>query len=638
MNDNQRVVKITHSDYEHLEVRLLADFSINVKAQRVYEMVLSNVPEKIYIPINIVTEPTEARIYIDGKDKGISETQKVFIGKHTIRIHKKGYKPIVAEIEVTENKTLFKYFLTEIEDVPIMIYSEPEGATVYIDNIKIGETPLASFYPDGKYTIKIEKRLYETIDEQIIIKLPKIEKRYILEPIYATLNIKTYPNATVYLNDEKLDSLHNIHLEPMLINLKVTMPKAEPLEKRIILKKNEIRTLDLFPDVKTGTIQIGIIPENAKIELFGDGGEYYTANEISNFKDIPVGEYELKVSKEGYGIYKEVIILKEGKKIKKQIKLEVRTTSPCMVFVQGGTFQMGQSDPNLLGEGLSNNEQPVHSVYVNDFYISKFEVTQKEWQELMGNNPSIWKGNDLPVNRITWYEAITFCNKKSKKEGLKSYYRIKKNKKDPNNINESDYKKWSVSANLSANGYRLPTEAEWEYAAKGGNLSKGYKYSGSNNVDEVSWFQDNSGNRPQKVGLKKPNELGIYDMSGNVFELCWDWYHEYYYEISPINNPKGPSRGQERVYRGDSYTDYFMPSIPSNSTSRGYNPPYRETGGIRLCMSAGFNVDEDVEVKNHILNYLNKYLIYIVLFIVTVISFSVVLLILRKKISRNKKV
>jgi len=231
------------------------------------------------------------------------------------------------------------------------------------------------------------------------------------------------------------------------------------------------------------------------------------------------------------------------------------------IYVQGGTFEMGSNDSESY-----SNEHPVHTVTVSSFYISKYEVTQKEWKEIMGNNPSYFKGDNLPVEEVSWYDAVKYCNARSKKEGLTPCYTINGN---------------NVTCDFTANGYRLPTEAEWEYAARGGNKSKGYKYSGSDNPDDVAWYYDNSRGHTHPVGTKQPNELGIYDMSGNVWEWCWDWYDKNYYSTSPQQNPRGPSTGTYRALRGGSW-DCFAGGVRSAVRSGSYPDGGFANFGFRL--------------------------------------------------------
>jgi len=201
------------------------------------------------------------------------------------------------------------------------------------------------------------------------------------------------------------------------------------------------------------------------------------------------------------------------------------------VRIQGGTFTMGSpaNEPYRKGD-----EGPQHQVTVGSFYMGKYEVTQKEYQEIMGTNPSNFKGDNLPVERVSWYDAIEYCNRRSQKEGLTPAYTINGN---------------NVTWNRGANGYRLPTEAEWEYACRAGTTSA-YN-TGANISDNTGWYYDNSGSKTHPVGQKPANVWGLYDMHGNVWEWCWDWYGNY--SSGSQTDPVGASSGTSRVVRGGSW-------------------------------------------------------------------------------------
>ncbi len=187
-----------------------------------------------------------------------------------------------------------------------------------------------------------------------------------------------------------------------------------------------------------------------------------------------------------------------------------------MVRVEGGSFTMGATSEQ--GSEAYSNASPAHRVTLSTYYIGETEVTQALWEAVMGNNPSNFKGANLPVEQVSW-------------EGCQNFIR---------ELNR-----------MTGKRFRLPTEAEWEYAARGGNKSQGCKYSGSNAIDKVAWYIVNSGNKTHEVRTKSPNELSIYDMNGNVWEWCQDWYGSY--DASSQTNPSGPSTGSRRVCRGGSW-------------------------------------------------------------------------------------
>jgi len=214
-----------------------------------------------------------------------------------------------------------------------------------------------------------------------------------------------------------------------------------------------------------------------------------------------------------------------------------------MVRVTGGTFQMGSNDSEA-----DSDEQPVHSVTLSGYSIGETEVTQALWEAVMGNNPSKFKGADLPVERVSWDDCQDFIRELNRQTGQ---------------------------------NFRLPTEAEWEFAARGGNRSTGAKYAGSDAISTVAWYADNSGRQTHPVKGKSPNELGLYDMSGNVWEWCQDWYGSY--SSGSQTNPKGAASGSIRVYRGGCW--YYYAWGCRVASRRGDTPTFRNNRlGFRLAL------------------------------------------------------
>ena len=295
-----------------------------------------------------------------------------------------------------------------------------------------------------------------------------------------------------------------------------------------------------------------------------------------------IGQHKLRINKHGYEDYSTTFDVKEGETTKISASLEkvqieqvavdksatdnsdandatnltssdndrkditVGNVSFTMIHVDGGTFMMGGTGEQ--GGDAYPNEKPDHPVTLSPYYIGETEVTQALWEAVMGNNPSNFKGNNKPVEQVSWNDCQDFIRKLNQKTGL---------------------------------NFRLPTEAEWEYAARGGNKSKGYKYSGGNNSEKVAWKQTLSIKGTRDVKTMQANELGLYDMSGNVDEWCQDWYGKYSDE--PQTDPTGPSTGTGRLYRGGSYfanvRSYRVSSRSSNQPSSLFN-----TIGLRLVL------------------------------------------------------
>ena len=219
-----------------------------------------------------------------------------------------------------------------------------------------------------------------------------------------------------------------------------------------------------------------------------------------------------------------------------------------MAFVSGGSFTMGCTFEQ--GSDCESDGRPSHSVTLSSYYIGKYEVTQAQWTAVMGTNPRYFRGCDqCPVEQVSWEDVQKFIRKLNQQTGK---------------------------------NFRLPTEAEWEYAARGGASGSATKYAGSSSIDTVGWYDGNSGGKTHPVGRKQPNELGLYDMSGNVWEWCSDWYGDY--SNGSKTNPRGPSSGPRRVLRGGSWNYFALfcrVSLRLNLT-----PSFRNYNiGFRLALS-----------------------------------------------------
>ncbi|MBQ2424495.1 MAG: formylglycine-generating enzyme family protein, partial [Alistipes sp.] len=425
----------------------------------------------------------------------------------------------------------------------------PSSAVVTIDgqHYSLTDGAMNVVLDSGTYNYTVSAAGYHSQSGTFTVAGSKVTKSVSLSADAATVTLTVANNAEIWVNGVMKGTGRwsgALTSGTYIFGAKRSGYKTMTLSKHITSSQPHQSYTLPAPTPIIGSLIVSGTPINADVVLDGK-----TVGQLPvKLNDILVGEHKLTVSKSGYQPYSATVTVAEGKTatVNATLKKGLDFGDIDMVFVKGGTFTMGATAEQ--GSDVYSLEKPTHSVTLSDYYIGKYEVTQAQWRAVMGINPSRLKGDNLPVECVSWDDIQLFIHKLNEKTGKK---------------------------------FRLPTEAEWEYAARGGSKSKGYKYSGSNSLTEVAWCADNSGEKPHTVGGKRPNELGIYDMSGNVWEWCSDWRGEY--SGSSQTNPKGASSGSRRVCRGGAFNS-FSASYYRVSYRSGMSPNYRgQVYGFRLA-------------------------------------------------------
>ena len=450
----------------------------------------------------------------------------------------------------------------------VLFNLSPDNAVVELDGqmLETVDGTATKRMPFGTYNYRVQAPKHAPKTGSLTVSDPK-NKHVVsvtLAPQFGNFTFTVADNAEIWI-DEQLRGTGSCTVELGYGTYLVECRKAgyRPTSQEVVVgKDNAKEKITLNPPTPIyGSIDINSAPANAEVWI--DGKQVGTTPMF--LSECLAGSHEIKLKKQGYKGATLTAKVEEGQTAVLQQTLEkgfssegntftVNGVSFKMIAVEGGTFRMGSAnhDPD---------EKPVHSVTLSDYYVGETEVTQALWKAVMGNNPSHFKGDNLPVEIVSWEDCQTFITKLN---------------------------------SLTGANFRLPTEAEWEFAARGGNKSQGYTYSGSNRIGKVAWCWNNSGSKTHAVKTKSPNELGIYDMSGNVWEWCLDWYGDY--SSSPQTNPKGPISGLNRVYRGGSWDNFS--TFCRTSIRYKFTPDYRSSRlGFRLAMTADAKEGQRAKVE-----------------------------------------
>ena len=515
MTQESRQMKVVTKDYLPLMVTF-GDYGIEkLQSNRTYVLTLTK-PSGAQEPVDaggnfyaISVQPKDAKVTIDGVLQASSSdgeySAMLAYGSHTYKVEAGGY------ISKSGSFTIGKGDMTPISVslvsalATLSVSCPTPAVSLYVDKKSVGSLPWNGSLKEGMHLLEVRKDGYRSLQKTIqLAQQQKLDVAFdALSAIQGNLSVNFKPfGSDVYVDGVKVGQSPRVFNGVLVGNHNVEIRKSGYATSRQTVTISEGQTASISGSLTSST-------SSSNANTLSSSGSSLSGNALT----IPV---------------------------KNGISIE-------MVKVEAGSFNMGAT-PEM--QAPYEVEKPVHRVTLtNNYYIGKYEVTQALWQAVMGSNPSHFKGDDLPVEQVSWNDCQDFISKLNAMTGKR---------------------------------FRLPSEAEWEYAARGGNKSRGYQYSGSNTIGDVAWCDGNSSSMTHAVGTKQPNELGIYDMAGNVWEWCQDWFDSY--SSSPQTNPTGAVSGSYRVCRGGSWI-FSARNCRSSSRSNG-TPVFRDGNlGLRLVLS-----------------------------------------------------
>ena len=573
---------------QHPQLGMLRDYQIPcaIEKGRTYIMKLTagNVRTIVEHAVTrqflyVELDPADAILEINGKikptDGGVYQELMPF-GKYTYKAYCQNYHDLTGIVEISDPANTYNLNLKLRAafghlSVPATSQSDLAGASVYVDDKYVGQAPISNIQlSSGSHSIRIIKEMYEAYNATFTIS-DEENKRITptLVPDFAEVTLKTGPGADIYINGElkgRASWKGRLASGSYMFESRQQghVPYQMPFD---ITNLDNGKTITIeTPTPIYGSLVISTTPAKAKISINGE----YIGESPKFISNQIIGKYTVTAEKEGYEKQTRTVEVTEASEVDLSFELKKITVSQPMsntantmasqpyvlkvknveypmVFVEGGTFKMGSYESD------ADADERIHTVTLTDYCIGKYEVTQELWEAVTGKNPSYDKGPRKPVENVSWNDIQEFIQR----------------------LNE-----------LTGKKFRLPSEAQWEFAARGGKKSKGYKYSGENTLRMVAWYSENSLNKSHDVGTKLPNELGICDMSGNVCELCSDYYGEYVYTGKP--DPEGPSSGSYRVCRGGSWFHSAVTCRVSDRNNR--TPGFKGNNlGFRLCLDEPAN-------------------------------------------------